>query len=154
MLRESGRIRLADAMTALALLGPVLAAARANVPLGVGVAAILGMAAHRVRAVLRAEREAGWPVGFGRLAAAWAESACCAILLAFLTALAGALTFWVAASAVAGITMGLGGSPSAALAIRAGLLVALGLTAAAMSRTASMLRRNFWPAPDGGEPDA
>jgi hypothetical protein len=155
MQRGSGTFGLGEVMLAVALLALVLGAARASVPLGVAIAAILGMAAHRVRAVLRPERAAGRPVGFGRLAGAWARSVACAVQVVFFAGLVGVLTLFAGfpfGALVGGVLRTVLGPGIAGRIEPAVMLLAAIGALGAMGWAASLVRRALWPGPDGRLP--
>jgi hypothetical protein len=136
-------------MVAVALVAIGLGVGRASLPAGVGVAAILGMAAHRVRAVLRNTDAAGRPVGPVERVAIWADSMVVALMVVLGTGLAGLLSGLVLGIAFSGLAM-VGEAIDAKLGrwlMQLGMLGTLLGSLAAMLWGARALRRSYWPEP-------
>lgn len=151
MTARAGTFGLGDAMIGIALLALVLASARVNLPLSVAVAAVLGIAGHRVHALRRRDCEVGQALGMGRLVAVWAGSIGCAILLVSCTALAGFLMGFagmVLGSLVFQVIVMLSrdlAGPLVGLISIVFVLLALGV----MAWMAGLIRFAAWPGPDG-----
>jgi hypothetical protein len=154
MRQGAGTFGLGDAMVAVVLVALVLATARVSLPAAVAVAAILGMAGHRVRAVLRPDREAGRPVGLGRLAGTWAESTSIAGFVVILTGLVGGVTLFLCGTLLSGLGMAAERINFGLfwLLIQVGWLAALVVGVLAMGWAAASLRRAYWPPTDGTPP--